>query len=353
MPFEQIKLEITQPEAIARFMTTGTMPEPDGPLRPIYKFDLLHQPVELGPYRFEQWWIDRGKLYPTRNRSAPMYGPILNAFWDICRSASTHNDPEVQESFLLAKLLPHIRIQKAAEVFLDSVTHQRVDWAPKREAAEELELILSQGTEPMSIQRFHELTADLLGPPQYDDESWELYDVMAEQLLEQGRELLGASDTYADEAVNDVRKRWENWLTNIGRRHGKEHQKQMLDILSYESKAAFHRAYSTVWDKLVQVLKNNYGLDEPGRRFHRLWHTDKVQHSHEFPTQYAHRFHGHVFGLHPATALFISTPTGRSLIADYLLRDHEEPYTRMINGIALAITHYKSVYEQYQENRRK
>ncbi len=353
MQSDQIHLLITQPEVLATFMTTGTLPGADQRLQRVYSFDLLHQPVDLGPCRIEQWWIDRGKLYPTRNLDAPMYGPILNAYWDICRSESTQDDPEVQESFLLAKLLPHIRSQKAAQVFLDSVTHQRDDWASKKEAAEELEAMLSQSKKPMSTEEFHSHTADVLGPPHYDDGSRDLYDEMAEQLLGHGRELLSASDSYADEAVKAVRKRWEDWLTNIGRRHSKEQQKKILDILSYESKAAFHRAYSAVWTKLIPVLEKYHGLDKRGTRFHRLWHTDRVHACHEYPNQYAHLFHGHIFGLHPASAAFMSTPTGKKLIGDCLLDDSQETYELLLNGLDLAVYHYMYVYNQYREDRRK
>ena len=282
-----------------------------------------------------------------------MYGQILNAYWDICRCESSHTDPEVQESFLLAKLLPHIRANKAAEVFLDSMTHQRSDWGPKKEATEQLESMLTLDLQPMSTQVFHQYTADMLGPPSYGGELEDLYDEMSEQLLEQGRELITASDTYTEEAVSAVRKQWEEWLTKIGRRHGKEHQKQILDILSYESKAAFHRAYAAIWERLIRVLQRGDGMDQISRRFHRLWHLNGPQQSEDYPTQHAHTFHGHVLGLHPASAAFMSTRTGKQLLGQWLIDDREESFNMLLGGLGIAIAQYKSNHMGYQLDRRK
>lgn len=345
-----ITAHINKPGAIAQVMTTGVVPQIGGALRPFHRLDLLHKRLNLGPCQINQFWFDRNQLYPTRNRSARMYQPIVDAYWDLCQAESTDRDPEVQENYLLAKLLPNIRDQKAREVFRDSVPSRRFDTEPKEEVSTDLEDLLSRNTEAMPVPDFHRSTADVLGPPEYAEENWELYDEMAEQLLAPGRERLPISK---DEAVAEVRRRWQEWLTSIGRRRrGGEREKLMLDILSHESKAAFHRAYSLVWSELIQVLSRNHRLDNRGDRFHRFWHSTMAQKCQAYPTQYAHLFHGHVFGLHPASAMFIQTTTGRRLIGDWLLDDCRERYELLLSGINLAIFHYSTVYDERRHNRR-
>ena len=344
------RAHINKPGAITQYMTTGVLPRIGDPLRPIYELDLLHKPLDLGPCQIEQFWFDRNKLYPTRNRPAVMYQPIVDVYWDLCQTESADRDPEVQENYLLAKLLPNIRDQKAREVFRDSVPSRRFDTEPKEESATDLEDLLSRNTQAMSVPDFHRSTADVLGPPEYAEEDWELYDEMAEQLLAPGRERLPISEA---EAVTEVRRRWQEWLTSIGRRRrGAEREKLMLDILSHESKAAFHRAYSLVWSELIQVLSRNHRLDERGARFHRFWHSTMAQRSQAYPTQYAHLFHGHIFGLHPASSMFIQTATGKRLIGDWLLDASREKYELLLSGINLAIFHYSSVYDERRHDRR-
>lgn len=349
MQSTQVKIEVTHPDAIASFITTGTMMEPGQQHRSIHTFDLLHQPLDLGVCQFEQWWIERNKLYPTRNRPAPMYTRIMEAFWDLCRAASTDGDPEIQESYLLAMLLPHIRDQGAGTVFRDSVPHRRSARSRKADSADELEQLLSHSEQPTKVEAFHRFTSDTLGPPSYAQAVRDCYDEMVEHLLAPGRQKLGDADHHA--AVSGVTQRWLKWKSTIGRHSGKDDMKRVLDVLSYESKAAFHRAYSAVWKKLIPVLERNHGLDTIGARFHRFWQLDQTQVSVEYPNHYAHLFHGHIFGLHPASATFMQTPTGRRLTGDWLLDDSQANYERLICGLMVACSHYTDVYEQIQLDR--
>ena len=345
----QVEFEVTHPVAITNFMTTGVMMEAGQQYRSTHSFDLLRQPLDLGVCRIDQWWIERNKLYPTRGRSAPMYTRIVDAFWDQCRAASTDRDSEIQESYLLAMLLPHIRDQGAGTVFRDAVPHRRSAKSRKAESAEELDLLLSQSAQAVDVEVFHRFTSDTLGPPEYPQAVVDHYDEMVEHLLAPARQHLDNADD--DAAVSGLTQRWLKWKSTIGRHSGKDDMKRVLDMLSYESKAAFHRAYSAVWTQLIRVLERNHGLDRIGARFHRFWQLDQTQVSAEYHTQYAHLFHGHIFSLHPASATFMQTPTGRRLAGDWLLDDSQANYERLVCGLMVACSHYTDVYEQIQLER--
>ena len=344
-----VEFEVTHPFAIASFMTTGKMVEAGHQHRSTHSFDLLRQPLDLGVCRIYQWWIERNKLYPTRGRSAPMYTRIVDAFWDQCRAASTVRDPEIQESYLLAMLLPHIRDQGAGTVFRDAVPHRRSAKSRKTESAEELDLLLAQSNQAVDVETFHRFTSDILGPPEYPQAVIDQYDEMVEHLLAPGRQQLDNSEQHA--AISGVTQRWLKWKKTIGRHSGKDDMKRVLDMLSFESKAAFHRAYSAVWTELIKVLELDHGLDSTGARFHRFWQLDQTQISAAYPTQYAHLFHGHIFGLHPASATFMQTQTGRGLTGAWLLDDCQANYERLVCGLMVACSQYTDVYEQIQLER--
>jgi hypothetical protein len=52
-------------------------------------------------------------------------------------------------------------------------------------------------------------------------------------------------------------------------------------------------------------------------------------------------FHGHVFGLHPGTARFLLTSTGRQLMGDWLSHLEEvTQYQQLLNGLFISISDY-------------
>lgn len=346
-----VTLPLPQPELIAQYMTTGALTDTDLPAFQAPTLCLTMQPLDLGVCQIDQWWIERSQLYPTRQRAARMYTPIVDAFWQLCRAESTDDDPQIRESYLLAKLLPQIRDQGARDVFRDSVIHRRSSHRAKREDADQLEALLSRSFEPKSVEAFHRLTADLLGPPDYTAEDMEHYYNMVEHLLAPGRALLSLAQP--EVALAETERRWQSWMSQISRRSGKEDEKRVLDVLSYECKAAFHQAYSAVWTELINVLERQHGLTPRGARFHRWWQRVHTQTSYECPELNAYLFHGHIFGLHTASGTFIDTAVGKRLIGNWLMADSQETFEQLLGGLAVAVTQYYSVYDQQRLNRRR
>lgn len=351
MQSELITVHVPQPKELAKFRIIRSKEDSEATRGPSQLFELCHAPLDLGTCRFEKWWIDNRKLYPTRKQKGAMYSPIVETYWNMCRAASTDTDGAVQESYLLAKLLPHIPDEKVREVFLDSSIYAGEHSAMKRADQQQLEEMLAIGFDPMTAEEFHMETANLLGPPPNEEEDEHIYDEMSEQLLDRGRELLTASHT--EEAVSWVRKQWDSWYTTIHRAKKKEDLKRIYRVLGYECKAAFHRAYSAVWQGLIHCLCNKYDLDLNGARYHQLWHLDQVEPSDDYPGLNASLFHGHVFALHPGCRSFIQTPVGKQLVGNWVIDQSQASFESLLGGIYVAMCHYYSVYTLNRKSRRK
>jgi hypothetical protein len=343
MQSDTIIVHVPQPKELAKFRIIRSKADWEATRGPSQAFELDHAPLDLGNCAFEKWWIDTRKLRPTRNRKASMYNPIVETYWNMCRAGATNTEDAVQESYLLAKLLPHIPDNKVREVFLDSCLYAEDDWTAKTADVQLLQEMLDKGFDSMTVESFHIQTANLLGPSPNQNEDEDLYAKMTEQLLDRGRELLTASHT--DEAVTCVRKQWDNWYTTIHRAKKKEEQKRIYTMLGYECKAAFHRAYSAVWQGLIHCLCDKYNLSLTGARFHQLWHLDQIVPSSDYPGLNAHLFHGHVFALHPATGPFMQTSVGQRLVGNWLIEQSRESYELLLGGLYVAMAHYFSVHK--------
>ncbi|MCA9118303.1 MAG: hypothetical protein KDA79_24735, partial [Planctomycetaceae bacterium] len=152
-----------------------------------------------------------------------------------------------------------------------------------------------------------------------------------------------------------------------GRRGGNSDQKRILDILSYEARAAVHRCYSAVWVGIIDTLSECDGWSAEADRFHKLWHLDQCWQGDDEGRSNFHLFHGHIFGLHPACADFVETPTGRQLIGEWLASGHDPScgqavgipdsaapqFERLLGGILIAVMAYASRHQDTAENRRR
>jgi hypothetical protein len=241
-------------------------------------------------------------------------------------------------SYLLAKLVPYARSKGSRRVFLDSVplapgSRKKVDQTI-RDLEEQLEATREREMDKVEFQNH---TATLLGPPAYPDEVQIRYREMETSLLGEGREILCKQGVGG---VAPFLDRWAGWMKSIGRHRGHEVDKQILDIFSYECRAALYRCYSAVWCLLIPHLAQKYRWDEPSNRFHRLWHLEpSVPSTREIA--YFHLFHGHVFALHPACGLFITTKTGGQLLGDWLkVGDAGTTFHRLLHGIVVACNFY-------------
>ena len=218
--------------------------------------------------------------------------------------------------------------------------------------AEELENMLrvSQSEELTEVQ-FRDLTGDLLGPPQYEKEVWNRYREFVEEILGEGRRVFEAE---GERGLTVAKDGWCNKMRTIGRRAGNNIEKKVLDILSYEARAAFHRCYSVVWLDLMTHLANKYDLSKESVGFHKLWHLDIQQKAEETDDAHFHLFHGSIFGLHPACGNFMLTRTGPALIGEWLM-DPEcvSKYQRVLHGLLVAMHQYAMHNDVYAELRKK
>jgi hypothetical protein len=140
------------------------------------------------------------------------------------------------------------------------------------------------------------------------------------------------------------------WKKLIGRRQGNAGGKTILDILSYESRAALHRCYSAVWAELLPQLTYKYRLSAESRAFLRLWNCEQ---RFEIGGDLQSLFHGHVFALHPAAAAFIQSRTGKELVGEAIQDTANGPaYERLLHGLYIAVYQYVNRAEEQRDSRK-
>jgi hypothetical protein len=178
---------------------------------------------------------------------------------------------------------------------------------------QELNALLSvPDLHPLTSLEFSRLTADVIGPAILPAALQSAYLECCEKLFGPAIAVV-AEDVPA--SVERLLSGWERLMRSVGRRAGLQQEKQVLDILSYEARAALDRCYSAVWyHLLLPHLGEKYQLSRGSEQFLRLWHLDQVSESDLGEQANFHLFHGHVFALHPAAALFLSTRAGRLLL---------------------------------------
>jgi hypothetical protein len=249
--------------------------------------------------------------------------------------------------------MPHVRSKGSRRVLLDSVlTSKSASSLDKAAVTTNLNQLLDQSREEeTNLVGFRDSTADAIGPPIYGEEAEAAYDRFADELLEKGRNVLEQEGDRAIEVTVDL---WKERMRTIGRRSGHDLEKQVLDILSYECRAAVHRCYSAVWDYLICSLDDKYELSDEEVVFHRFWHLERQMRSDQPDKARFHLFHGHIFGLHPAGAEFLQTTTGQSLMGEWLSAP-ESPASsgRLLHGLTVAVHDYASRNDVYAELRKR
>lgn len=314
-----------------------------------FSFELQHKQAQFGESAFLQWWMPNNTLYPTRNRKAANYRPIIDSWWLACCQHGTDQERTIREAYLLAQLLPLIRSIGSSRVVADSVLGKR----DSDQRIADLERLLRESTEVRSTLSFRDAVADALGPPRYDDVARENYQEAVHELLDEGCRLLRSGLT--DEAVAAVEHRWNEWYRR-GRRGGHQEWKHLLNVFSYESRAAFHQCYSAVWSWLISSGIDQFQFTAESIRFHSLWHLE-----HRYPSDGAtpddvHLFSGHIFALHPAASLFIQTSRGKELIGNYLGASDSDLVTAendLLGGMLVAVYHYCLALSDESQRRKR
>lgn len=316
-----------------------------------YSFELWRKPTFFGDVKVDQFWLQQNSIYGCRGKEPRNYEVLVEHYRAQCMRAGTILDDEVLGSYILAKLLPYTRRNGSRRVFDDAVlTSPRRGGESKQRLIEGLNGALAASRRDMlGIQEFHRRTADLLGPPQFEPAVMKVYQELADELLDEGCRAVGRWGTPGLQAPIS---KLQQWMKTFARRRGNEDKKLALDMLSYECRAAMHRCYSAVWDKLLTHLEGKYALDEASVQFHRLMHFDVVLPS-NMPNAYFHAFHGHIFALHPGISLFLQTRIGGELIADYLRTDDQgRPLARLLNGFWIGLNDYYVRSELCAERRK-
>lgn len=193
----------------------------------VFEFRLARKQVRLGDSEFEQYWMPIYSLYGQRNQAAVNQQPIVDYFWALCGRSGTESEAAVQESYLLAKILPFARSNGSRRVFVDSFQTVAASCSRRmRTWIADLEKLLagssSQGCDEVAFQR---LTGDLIGPPEYDDDVRDRYEHFRAELFEEARAVIDKGGVAATELVL---QNWRGLTNSIGRRRGNSDEKRIL-----------------------------------------------------------------------------------------------------------------------------
>jgi len=305
--------------------------------------------VELGPVTVDQWWMPVTRLYSQRQSRGHRSGnqqSILDFYWAKCCEEAATDSRDAQERYLLISLLPQMRSQGSRRILLDAFP-PRGTLRERDDGTAELEKILaSQVHIPLSWDSFRQQTKRCLMPETiYSEVRKETYFAFVDSLLSEACDRLASGDQGG--AIGVASSNWSQVMKQYGRRAGHQEIKQLLDILSYEGRAALHHAYSLVWRHLIPKLQEHHRISAKTMAFLRFWHLDWIKPERSTPQGCHSLFHGHVFALHPGSGQFLQTPTGQQLLGGWLRdRKHKDAFECLLNGLANAILHYRCRHEE-------
>lgn len=308
--------------------------------------------VRLGPVQIDQFWMPVTELYGQRHQSAAIGGnhtQVINHYWALTQQCGAGQIRAAQERLLLASLLPKMRALGSRRIFADPFV-KPTQSRERRRQIHNRNVDLSGGT-PLTPDEFHTSTWQLLGKQDLPDRLYTVYDTLRPELFDEACELLGAGRV--GDAKKTADRQWVRLMQSIGRRAGKEDEKTILDVLSYEARAAFHHAYSAVWSELIPNLQDRHGLSDESVYFHSFWHQDRIDPNRTEGDGCWSLFHGHVFALHPGGALFLQTAEGARLMGESLRTPGSlELYERLLGGLLIAMAVYDGMRWSANEQRR-
>ena len=274
---------------------------------------LMSRQTALADQTIQQYWIPKQGLFGTRNNRSGNHSAVLDFFKCLCRDEEDRHETSAKVH-LLASLLPLVRSNKAQGIFPDaSVSRPKNCPTPSDFNSEELETQLKESeSERVSIIDFCNRNREAVEFPDFPDATFRLYREFEEELFD------GATSLWWDdpaEAKVLVEERWLRWRDGLGRHRGNEDKKDVLNILSFECKAAFHQCYSALWVEMIPRLMVNERNQEFSQTFHTLWHLD---HRLAIPghARDVHLLHGLALGLHPAFGMLLTTETGSRLVGE-------------------------------------
>lgn len=315
-----------------------------------YRFDLCRKRNQsMGPVTVDHWWMPVTLLYAQRQGNtppAPNHTEIVRLYWAVVEQQQATAVRSAQERLLLAALVPKVRVEGSRTIFADAFL-RRSPRSQQSEAIATLDaLLLAEGETRLTRAEFHEGSWNALGRPEFPPGLQERYETLSRELLDEPCRILGAGDF--NDAIFQITEIWDRFHRSIGRRGGHREERIVLDVISYEARAAFHHCYSVAWSALIPLLASGENIGSASTTFLRFWHTDWID-----SQTYASLFHGHVFGLHPGTGLFTLTETGPRLLGEWLAAPNSvEAFGRLLRGLLIALFDYSGHRGDVAANRR-
>ncbi len=321
----------------------------------VFSFELCRKSENFATVPIDHWWMRTTELYRQR-AEAGTTGKCRRhsrGVFALCQQAGSDGERSNCEVYTLAHLLPCVRNQGSRRIVKDAVPTCAAAGKAKREASDhELDQLLRCcESETLTELAFSRKTADVLGPPPlapmvaaaYREFCQEFFDPVVDELLANSRK-----------GITFALKAWQRFMTSIGRRGGRQQQKQVLDIISYEARAALHQCYSAVWHYLLlPQLRCDHALTNENITFLQFWHLDQIRPSNLGDVANFHLFHGHVFSLHPASGAFLRTATGRERMGQWLTQQSSAAYGQLLHGLYLSTFHYAEILDNTTLRRKK
>ena len=294
-----------------------TIPITVTPFDATVTFRLRRKAEALGPASVDHWWMPTTTVYPGPKSQPANYRAVVDGFWQLCRQAASDAEADVADSYLLARLLPYVRPLGSRRVVADARLRRRIGRGVDPDVGALDRLLRADPLAPITEVEFRDRTADAIGPLAMTTEECGRYLRFADELLAGPRRRLPDDP---EGAVAELRRTWTGWAAGFGRRKGRDEDKRVLDVLSYEARAALHRCYSAVWECiLLPHLQGRFDLSPESSLFLAFWHQEQSRRpSDPGAPAYFHLFHGHSIGLHPAGSGLIRTPTGKSLLGTWV-----------------------------------
>src|ERR1700733_9557487 len=86
-----------------------------------FSFELCRKQCQMGDVSIDQFWMQRASVYSQPKVKPQNRDAVVDYFWALCQHHGTDDDPEVQQSYILAKLFPEVRRYGSQKILKDAV----------------------------------------------------------------------------------------------------------------------------------------------------------------------------------------------------------------------------------------
>ena len=300
---------------------------------------LMSRQTALGDSLFEQFWVPKTGLFGTRNNRSGNHSAVLDFYRCLCVDRVNDRHETSAKVHLLASLLPLIRSNGSQRIFPNASVVTAKNCPTQSEfCSETLEIHLKGSeAEQITLVEFCNRNRKALEFPTFPDTTYSTYREYESELLTNATDQWWYDPTGAQLLVE---QRWLQWRDGFGRRRGNKEKKDVLNILSYECKAAFHQAYSALWVEMIPHLIAGNDNQLFSQRFHTLWHLD---HRIAVPghDRNIRLLHGLALGLHPALGTLLKTDTGSRLVGETVAAPEDtDAQQRFLHAVLVALHLY-------------